>query len=84
MVGDTAVRAHVQHSNIHGNGEGLSEDAQLGHQGIVHKTHIGRRVDEWLERLGLVAQQQGGMEKGVSKGRSKIVLKTQQSTQSYK
>jgi hypothetical protein len=41
MVGNPAYRAPVQRSNIHANGEGLSGDAQLRHQGNVHKTHIG-------------------------------------------
>jgi hypothetical protein len=48
----------------------MSGDAQLGHQDNVHKTHIGPRVDEYLERLGLVAPQQGGMKRGSSRGRS--------------
>jgi hypothetical protein len=45
-----------------------SSDARLIN---VHKTHIGPLVDEYLERLGLVAPQQDGMERGTSKGRRK-------------
>ena len=83
MVGDPAYRAPFQHSNIHENGEGLSGDVQLGRQGNIHKTEIVPCVDEYLERLGLVSPQKGGMEKGASKGRSNIILKTLQSTHSY-
>ena len=41
VVGDPAYRAPVQCSNVHGNGEGLNGDAQLGSQGRVQKALIG-------------------------------------------
>ena len=41
----------VQRSNAHGNGEGLSGDAQLGSQSRVQKALIAPRVDEDLERF---------------------------------
>ena len=51
IVGDPAYRAPVQCSNIHGNGEGLNGDAQLGRQGSVHKACVSPRVDEYPERF---------------------------------
>jgi hypothetical protein len=40
VIGDPTYRAHVQHSNIHGNGEGLSGDVQLGSQCGILKALI--------------------------------------------
>ena len=82
MVGDPAYSVPIQCSNIHGNGEGISGDAQLGRQGNIQKTCIDPQFDEYLERLGLVHRQQDGVERGVSKGRRTIIFKTQQSTHS--
>jgi hypothetical protein len=53
-------------------------DAQLGCQSNVNKTHIGPRVDKYLERLGLVAPPQDGTERGASKRRRNMNFTTHQ------
>lgn len=83
-MGDLTIRAPVQHSNIHGNGEGLSGDVQLGSQCGVQKALIGPRVNEDPERFGLVSQKQNDMKSGASKGSRKVIHIAHQSTGSYR
>ena len=71
-MGDPANRAPIQHSNIHGNGEGMSGAVQLGGQGSVQKALIGPRVNEDSERFTMVFPQQKGTKRGVSKGSRKL------------
>jgi hypothetical protein len=54
---------------------GMKRDAQRGRQDNVHKTHTGPRIDDYLERLGLVAPQQGGMERGQEGGEATLSLR---------
>jgi hypothetical protein len=82
-VSEPVYRAPVQRSNVHGNGEGLIGDAQLGHQSSVQKTLIGPRVDEYPERFLLIPPQQDGMEMHASKGRGKVLHKAHRSTRPF-
>ena len=68
-MSDTANRASVQCSGVHGNGEKLCGDTQLRHQGSVHKAFVGPRVHEHLERFRPVTPQQDSMESSMSNGR---------------
>ena len=54
-MGDATYRAPVQRSNIHGTGERLSGDVQLGSQCGIQKAFIGPRVNEDPETFGLVS-----------------------------
>ncbi|XP_038869881.1 trace amine-associated receptor 1-like [Salvelinus namaycush] len=62
-MGDPTYRAPVQHSNIHGNGEGLGGDVQLRSQCVVQKVLIGPRFNEDQERFGLVSPQQNDLKR---------------------
>jgi hypothetical protein len=57
-------------------------DAQLRYQSSVHETLIGPRVNENTDRFRLVAPQQDGLERGVSKGRRKMIYMAYQCTTS--
>ena len=70
-------------TNIHGNGEGLSSDVQLGSQCGVQKALIGPRVNEDPERFGLVFPQHNHMKRGAGKERRKVLYMAHQSTLSY-
>ena len=73
-MSDPAYRSPVQRSNIHGSGEWLSGDVQLGCQCSVQKALISPRVNEDPERFGLVSPQQIDMKRGASKGSRKVLL----------
>jgi hypothetical protein len=80
---DPNYKALVQRSNIHGNGEWLSGDGQLGSQCGVQKALIGPRVNEVLEKFGLGYPSQNDMKRGVSKGNRKVIHMAHQSARSY-
>jgi hypothetical protein len=70
-MGDPTYRAPVQRPSIHGNGEGLfRKESQCG----VQKALVGPRVNEDLERFGLVSSHQNDMKRGASKGSRKVLI----------
>ena len=50
-LGNSANRAPIQRSDVHGNGERLCGDSQLQHQGSIHKALVSPRVNEYPERF---------------------------------